>query len=216
MKTNKILITVSMILFLTILLCSCVEESKDIPKTTQPPEKSYDLVIKELEEKISELQENHYISEAESKKQIEELTKKLNELKAAASSTGTVTSATLPKSIFTYEIKEEKLYITGFTGDGEHMVIPAEIDGKSVYGISDGAFEGYSFKSVIISEGVEHIDWFAFYNCPALSSVTIPSSVKKIGYSAFDCTSRSFTIYCHENSFAHNYAESYGMTYALI
>lgn len=96
------------------------------------------------------------------------------------------------------------------------MVIPSQIDGFDVYSITSNAFEKYSFKSVIISEGVEVIDWFAFYNCKNLTSITIPSSVRRIGYSAFDGCGKNFTIYCHADSFAQSYAKSYGIPYATI
>ncbi|MBQ8140771.1 MAG: leucine-rich repeat protein [Clostridia bacterium] len=217
MKKKAILTAISLLVIIASLFSACTENKQSPEQTTRTSEKSYDLIIKELEEKILELQQNHYVSEAERQKQIEELLKEIDALRSeTASGEETTTSATLPKSVFTYEIKDDKLWITGFTGDDEHIVIPSEIDEKKVYGISDSAFEGYSFKSVIISDGVEYIDWFAFYNCSSLCSITIPSSVYKIGYSAFDGASKAFTVYCHSGSFAQSYAESYGITYALI
>jgi hypothetical protein len=82
--------------------------------------------------------------------------------------------------------------------------------------VSANAFEDYALKSVIISEGVEVIDWFAFYRCSSLESVTIPSSVRRIGHSAFEGCSTRFTVYCHDGSFAQSFAQSYGITYAII
>jgi hypothetical protein len=90
------------------------------------------------------------------------------------------------------------------------------IDGFEVYGIDESAFQSLKIKSVVISEGIEVIDWFAFSNCGELSSITIPKSIKQIGYGAFEGAPQSFTIYCQKDSFAEAYAKSYGLAYAFI
>lgn len=209
-----LLFPISFILLLSFIFTSCspvADLPSDSPKETSA---SYEALIKELEDKILELEKNASLSDAESKKQLEELQNKLNELTAEPPSTEPpTTSTTLPQSIFIYKINEGKATITGFTGQDEHIVIPSMIDGFEVYSIASNAFEGYSFKSVIISEGVEEIDWFAFYNCPHLNAITIPKSVRKIGHSAFSGCSKSFTVYCESGSFAQAYAQSYGITY---
>ena len=181
--------------------------------------KQYEDKIKELENKIADIQKNQYISEAEAKKQIEALQGELEKLKASASTSTTSASATTTthqKEIFIYTIENGKAIITGFTGDDQSIVIPSSIDDFDVYGIASNAFENYTFKSVIISDGIEEIDWFAFYNCKELEAITIPQSVRKIGYSAFEGCNKQFTVYCAAGSFAESYAKSYGITYALI
>ncbi len=208
--------TIALTVLISVLFASCAKDTQTPPIATTAP--TYDTVIRELEQKILELQQNQYISETESQKQIEELQNKINDLRAEAASTtaGTTTAATtLPEGIFIYSISEGKAIIDGFTGKGDNLVIPSQIDGFEVYGISSNAFEGYSFKSVIISDGVENIDWFAFYNCKNLTSITIPASVRKIGYAAFDGCAKSFTVYCQSGSFAKSYAESYGLAHVV-
>ena len=121
-----------------------------------------------------------------------------------------------PVSQFLYKKEGNGIIITGYTGAEGHVVIPAKIDGYAVTAIGDSAFSSDSLKSIIISNGIQKIDWFAFNECPALLSVTIPESVVSIGYSAFSPQSNAFTIYCHSDSFAHRYAKSYGWSYALI
>lgn len=214
-KALIIALTFALIFCSIFSACSKKASSAGTPSETTS---SYELLIKELEKKILELQQNHYISDAESQKQIDELQKEIDQLReqSKVTSSTTTSSTTLPSSIFIYYIEDGRAIITGFTGTDEHMVIPSHIDGFEVYAVAANAFEKYSLKSVIVSEGVEEIDWFAFYNCKELTSITLPSSIRRIGYSAFDGCSKNFTIYCHADSFAQSYAKSYGIPYATI
>lgn len=53
--------------------------------------------------------------------------------------------------------------------------------GKGLVGISNGAFESTNILKLTIPEGVTDIGGEAFKNCKALTSVTIPSTMKNIG-----------------------------------
>ena len=212
------LFTIILAILTSVFFTSCAQEITNPPKTTTVTS-TYESIIEELEQKIIDIQQNHYMSESESKKQIAELRSKIEELRSEAKSTTTqqtTVATTLPEGIFIYSLNDGKAIIDGYTGKGENLVIPSQIDGFDVYGISSKAFEGYSFKTVIISDGVETIDWFAFYNCKQLTSITIPSSVRKIGYAVFDGCSKNFTIYCQSGSFAQSYAKSYGIAHTTI
>ncbi|MGD0817971.1 MAG: leucine-rich repeat protein, partial [Methanomassiliicoccales archaeon] len=81
--------------------------------------------------------------------------------------------------------------ITGYTGAGGIVSIPATIDGYPV--VSIGGFSFYSstiLTGVIIPDGVTDIGYAAFYDCISLRSVTIPDGVIGIGNEAFyDCIS---------------------------
>ena len=212
------LFTIILATIASILFTSCAQEITNPPNITTATS-TYESIIEELEQKIIDIQQNHYISESESKKQIAELKSKIDELRSESKSTTaqqTTVATTLPEGIFIYSLSDGKAIIDGYTGKEDHLVVPSQVDGFDVYGISSKAFEGYSFKSVIISDGVESIDWFAFYNCKQLTSITIPSSVRKIGYAVFDGCPKNFTIYCQSGSFAQSYAKSYGITNIVV
>ena len=83
--------------------------------------------------------------------------------------------------------------ITGYTGPGGNVTIPASIDGKVVSYIGRNAFQGCtSLTSVTIPNTVSMIEENAFQGCTSLTSVTIPNSVARIGTIAF-CSCPSLT-----------------------
>ena len=191
-------------------------------------ETSYETMIKNLENQILLLQQSQNASDEENQKEINRLQNLLSQLKEQASdsspstesdseadsSDSTDTSSAVAK--FLYIQTDDTATITGYTGDDEVLVIPSKIDGLPVTAISDNAFQSKTLKNVIVADGITKIGWFAFRDCPALSSVTIPASVSSIGYSAFSPEGNQLTIYCHSNSFAQKYAQSYGISHAII
>ena len=94
-------------------------------------------------------------------------------------------------SPFYYEVKRNgTIRIRSYNGDDKDtmtdLVIPAEIDGKSVTTIGLQAFENYTnLKSVTIPDSVVSIEFSAFLDCTSLKSVIIPKSVADIGDHAF-------------------------------
>ena len=90
---------------------------------------------------------------------------------------------------FVYTVDAEG-YATlkGYSADPKTLEIPSELDGYPVRYIDHHAFGGHesSLRKVIIPEGVEVIDEYAFANAPELRKVVLPSSLKKIGRGAFE------------------------------
>ncbi len=82
------------------------------------------------------------------------------------------------------------IIITGYKGTSSNVVIPSEIDGKSVTEIGEQAFWTCTeLTSVTIPDSVESIGRRAFYCCTKLADITIPDSVESIKSSAFEsCT----------------------------
>lgn len=86
---------------------------------------------------------------------------------------------------FSYEIQNEKVVITGYTGSDKNLIIPAEIDNKSVLKIENNALrDNKTLTSVTISEGIEDIGNSAFENCTKLSTITLPTTITHIGKNA--------------------------------
>ena len=227
MKRHTLIAILSLLIIAACLFSAC-------STTARPPSASdnsantstttdYVSQIRALENKILELQQNQNLSDTEYQKELAKLTAELEALKKQSESQGTTSSdkdqtTATPNDTphFLYTVNNNKATLTGYTGNVTHLVIPSAIDGYAVYDIADNAFSSNTLKSVTISNGICRIDWFAFAACSNLESITIPSSVTSIGYSALPTSSKKLTIYCHSGSFAQSYAQSYGLNYTVI
>ncbi|MDF2534670.1 MAG: Fibronectin type domain [Bacillales bacterium] len=81
-------------------------------------------------------------------------------------------------------------YITGYTGGATNITIPSSIDGYTVTGVGNLAFNGKTtLTNVSIPSTVTSIGSYAFQGCSLLSKVNVPESVTNIGDHAFQfCT----------------------------
>ncbi|MFT3950760.1 MAG: leucine-rich repeat protein [Oscillospiraceae bacterium] len=77
------------------------------------------------------------------------------------------------------------LEITGCTNESETLVIPDQIEGKTVTGIDDWAFAFYDGEAIQIPDTVTSIGAFAFYCCENLVYCSVSASVTTIGNGAF-------------------------------
>ena len=225
-KTKPIIIFISILICLSSLLSACSQmpfehtdsngqdgQSKESANETTL---SSELRIKELEAKIITLLQSQEISETERKKEISALKAELDALKKKESDKINETSAESEKSkIFSYTLNGYKATITSINTNEESISIPAVIDGHAVTAIGSEVLTSSKVKRIVLEDGIEVLDWFAFKGCPSLSSVSIPASVISIGYGAFDGSSKSLIIECKKDSFAMKYAQSYGIKYDI-
>ena len=93
---------------------------------------------------------------------------------------------------FKYEEKNSTITITKYIGTDTTVVIPKQINGKSVTSMGRiGVFRGCSsLIAVTIPDSVTEIGAVAFWGCSSLIAVTIPDSVTEIdSYTFADCSS---------------------------
>lgn len=197
-----------------ILFVSC---SKNVEMTGKDPsEDDVSSVIDQLEDKLDNIKASQEKINAENKAQIDKLYAELEKLSREESTSDNNNDDINIAGKFLYEIKDGNAIITGYTGRETDIVIPSKIDGYEVESIGESAFSRSKLTSVIISEGVRKIDWFAFYTVPSLVSITLPSTIEEIGYAAFEGASSSFIVYCYDDSYALSFVKSYGFSYVII
>lgn len=206
MKKSILALLLSVLLLLT--GCAAVPPTQDETNDTEAKSLAR---IAELENELQKIKEENYIKESALTQEIEDLKLKLSVLTGQGNGTGTGKgSGTM---IFHYRVESGSATITGFEGSCTLVQIPATLDGYPVKKIGERAFEGnVALAAVIVPEGVECVDWFAFYDCASLLDITLPASVKSIGHAVFDgCT--NVTVVCPIGSYAESYAKSYGIAF---
>ena len=116
-----------------------------------------------------------------------------------------------PAEDFSYDVEDTGVTIRGYEGEDTIVVIPAEIEGKTVTNFKDYVFGSYStvravlvpdtvetigevfmnnsVLELVICEGVTKLAGLTFGNCPALREVVVGENLQEIvGLGAFaDC-----------------------------
>lgn len=94
------------------------------------------------------------------------------------------------EGFYSYTVADGKVTLTGYSGPGGDISIPAALGSYPVTCIGYKAFRNCtSLTSVTIPDSVTSIGYFAFSSCTSLTSVTFGNSVTSIGeYAFFNCT----------------------------
>lgn len=195
----------------------------------------YQARIDELSHTLLALREEGYIAKIEYEARIEALLKEIAALEARlalltdpdaggdlpvggnpADTTPETDPNTRPSATmaFHYEIRDGSAVILSYLGSEIRVTIPAAIEGYPVTAIEDDAFRQTSVTEVTVPYSVTEIGWFAFADCTSLASVTLPASLESIGYGAFDGCPH-LTLYCPADSYAADYAASFGLRHEL-
>ena len=83
-------------------------------------------------------------------------------------------------------LKDGTVQIVKYYGKAAQLTVPSKLDGKPVSGIGNNAFElNDKLTSVIIPSSVKKIGEMAFYYCENLKSVTLPKGITTIEYATF-------------------------------
>ena len=94
---------------------------------------------------------------------------------------------------FEYDVNDEGDYeLTGYTPYSVtevDLVLPSEVNGRDIVGITAGFFKGSTkIKSITFPEGskYEYIGDAVFSDCDLLTSITLPETITSIGKNIFD------------------------------
>jgi len=88
---------------------------------------------------------------------------------------------------FTYTVSNGEVTITNYDDPGEDhaLHIPGAIEGNSVTAIGDAAFALSTFTSITIPSSMKRLGAFSFQGCIRYSTLFIPNSLESIGDQAF-------------------------------
>ncbi len=107
---------------------------------------------------------------------------------------------------FIYEIVDNSITITGYSGLEKEISIPEKIKGLPVTTVAENAFKGMiNLEKVTLPDSVTTID-YAFTECPQLTSVTLGSGIINMNGAFKDCK-KLVTVTGGEN--ARELAEAY-------
>ena len=193
--------------------CIATPPTNDRPTVTDAPSPSqqvtldaaqarleyYEALVAQLRQELLELKTQAYQTSVEYETLLEELK-------------GMSQGREETEESYVYTVHNGQATVTAYRGTQTEVVIPATLGGVPVTAIADRAFENHvALASVTLPEGVTELGWFAFAGCVSLTRVTLPASVTNICYGAFENCNIALTLYCPAQSYAHRYAQSYGL-----
>jgi len=99
-----------------------------------------------------------------------------------------------PEEAFTWRCEGNGAVITGYSGRGEVLCVPAALDGLAVTGLASGAFAGAQCRQVILPPGLRRVEEGAFTGC-SLEELTLFDDITWITDYAFSGCERLTTLH---------------------
>lgn len=102
---------------------------------------------------------------------------------------------------YIYEVTSDNtVTIHYYIGNESMVTVPATIDGLPVKVVGERAFYASKCRILIISHGIETLMDEAFFYCPELMEVSLPPSLKTVGFGVFRDCSKLKTVRFFGNS----------------
>ncbi|GEM_PF-3524967 len=119
--------------------------------------------------------------------------------------------ASLSAVTFSEGLTEISSYAFSQCSELKYIILP-----ESLVSLGISAFNGCSkLESVNIPYGLTKLESYTFANCGGLLSVLLDTNITTIDSAVFSNSSK-VTVYCYENSAAHNYCIAESVKYSLI
>ena len=91
-----------------------------------------------------------------------------------------------PASDFEYTVDGDEVCITAYTGKGEYVRIPAEIDGKPVTSMGDSVFYEQRVRWVCLPDSVRTMGSYTFGGCTHLVYTVLPEALEVLPGGTFE------------------------------
>ncbi len=97
-----------------------------------------------------------------------------------------------------YRWRKDGVILQYLMDDGtvvQELVVPAMIDGRSIYRLGRRAFKGCNIESVVIPAGIRELGKECFTGCKLLRSVTLPDTLIEIEDNVFKGCDKLVEVY---------------------
>lgn len=103
-------------------------------------------------------------------------------------------AAWTPEEQFQWTEQNGEAVITGYTGNGECLVVPGQLDGMPVVSIKSGAFRNAGCTRVILPDSLRTVEVDAFADC-AVEELTLFDNIQNITDHSFSGCTALTTLY---------------------
>ena len=84
-----------------------------------------------------------------------------------------------------YTLSNGEATVTGYSGSAKAVSVPDKINGYPVTAVGRAAFCRAAFETVSIPASVREIGWWAFYGAASLKKLTLTDGLQRVGFGAF-------------------------------